>query len=130
MELQLHTNFCFQFTHEGLTLSCGVGPTHYCRNQREDLLDHINMCKDYGSDPVGWIKKMPPKTDNMEVAIWHPLVIDGKIYHPNHPDNPVTGWVPLSKLGGLLQAMLIPGPPEERLDLLDHMLNQEMEDPR
>jgi len=29
MNIKLLPNFCIHFVHEGLTLSCGVGPGHF-----------------------------------------------------------------------------------------------------
>ena len=121
MHVEIKNNFCIQFTHGSLTLSMGVGPSHYCDNHNTDLMSHVNYTKDHGEETVGWIKKLPGPTEKAEFAI----IRHGQKELCAIGHDTVAGYIPLSKLGSALQIMQIEGmSDEDKIEMLGHLFTK------
>jgi hypothetical protein len=119
VNLHIRPNFCVQFTHEGLTLSCGVGPGHYCDNNSVLITDLWTQASDFDSGE----RLLPPKTPGLTATMECALFRERTTSFINLPQSYVP-YVPLSKLGTLLQILGSTHPIEDRIEMLVHAFKE------
>ena len=118
--LKIGQNFCLQFESGGLTLSCGVGPTHYCGNRDEERAYTLSL-------PGG-------TTTTMEVA----LIAYGKFVElamatsrcssdcsrGRNCHHSVMPYLPIVRLSALLKVLQSEHSIDDRIDIIKHLLRE------
>jgi len=105
--LKIGQNFCLQFESGGLTLSCGVGPGHYCGNRDEERAYTLSL-------PGG-------TTTTMEVA----LIAYGKFVElamKSDSHHSVMPYLPIVRLSALLKVLQSEHSIDDRIDIIKHLL--------
>lgn len=134
MEIVVRSNFAIQFTHEGLTLSVGVGPGHYCDHHNLSSVDVLyTKLSDFDTDeqgrrPTVVPPKTPPATTTGEFAIVLPSGLVRLQGDDEDWGETVAGYIDLTALPGLLQILIQPFDTADRIELMRHRLREHMEE--